>query len=182
MRYALLQLNLVSPSLRADEAIPAKTLAEIKGATAFIKLQAGPLSATGSGFLIKADGKTGYLVTNHHVAVHNRPGLPRPSITAVFWSGTKKEQACPAELLASDPDRDLAVLKISDARELPTPINLTQQVELTETLPVFMFGFPFGQALSLTKGNPAITVGKGTISSLRLNDRDEVGVIQIDGD
>ncbi len=168
--------------LRGDDAIPAKTLADIKGATAFIKLKAGPLQATGSGFLIKADGTTGYVVTNHHVVVHNAPGLPKPQLTVVFHSGTKNELVSPAELLASDSDRDLAVLKVMDVKELPTPLDLTPKVDLVETLPVFMFGFPFGQALSLTKGHPAITVGKGTISSIRLNDREEVGVVQIDGD
>src|SRR5262249_44599517 len=45
-----------------------------------------------------------------------------------------------------------------------------------------MFGFPFGNALALNKGNPAVTVGKGSVSSIRLNDRGDVALVQIDGD
>lgn len=183
MRYSLCLAFLALAGVRADEAIPAKTLADIKAATAFIKVDQGPIQATGSGFLIKVDGKTGYLITNHHVVVHQGPALPPAKYTVVLHSGTKKEQVLRAELLASDPDpnRDLAVLKVT-GDNLPSPLDLAQKVELAETLPVFMFGFPFGQALSLTKGHPAMTIGKGSISSLRLNERDEVGVIQIDGD
>src|SRR5439155_14403710 len=47
---------------------------------------------------------------------------------------------------------------------------------------VYMFGFPFGQALSINKGNQAITVGKGSVSSIRENERGEVERVQMDGD
>jgi hypothetical protein len=178
----LLWLPLGLLPARGDEAIPAKTLAEIKGATAFVKVTAGPLQATGSGFLIRADGKTGYLVTNHHVVVHGPAAQPQPTLSVVFWSGTKKERVYTAALLAADAERDLAILKVSNADDLPAPLDLTARVELSETLPVFTFGFPFGQALSVTKGNPAMTVGKATVSSIRTNERDEVVVVQIDGE
>jgi S1-C subfamily serine protease len=184
MRSTLIALLFVTavPLARGDEAIPARTLNDIKGATAFIKLQAGPLQATGSGFLVKVEGDTGYLVTNHHVVVPDRRGLPTPRLSVVFWSGTRKEQVHPAEVLGSDADRDLAVLKVSGVKELPAPLDLAQKVELIETLPVFVFGFPFGEALSLTKGNPAITIGKGSISSIRTNELDQVALVQLDGD
>src|SRR5262249_11665542 len=51
-----------------------------------------------------------------------------------------------------------------------------------ETMPVFMLGFPFGRVLSTTRGNPAITIGKGTVSSVRTNEFDEVAFVQLDGD
>jgi S1-C subfamily serine protease len=42
-------------------------LKPLKGATVFIKVAAGRLSCTGSGFLCKVDGDTGYVITNHHL-------------------------------------------------------------------------------------------------------------------
>ncbi len=48
-------------------------------------------------------------------------------------------------------------------------------------MPVYILGFPFGKALSTSKGHPAITVGRATISSLRENDAGELVVVQIDG-
>ncbi|MBI1918018.1 MAG: trypsin-like peptidase domain-containing protein [Planctomycetes bacterium] len=167
--------------LQADQAIPLKTLNELKGATVFIRVKAGPLSSSGSGFLVRVDGETGYLVTNHHVITPLRRGLPT-AVTAVFWSGTRKEQSAPAVVLASDPQYDLAVLKVTGVKELPAPIDLSQKVDLIETMPVFMLGFPFGQALSTRRGNPGITIGKGTVSSLRTNEFDEVAFVQLDGD
>jgi len=46
---------------------------------------------------------------------------------------------------------------------------------------VYTFGFPFGNALATTKGAPAITIGKGSVSSIRLDDDGELSVVQIDG-
>ena len=65
---------------------------------------------------------------------------------------------------------------------MPKSLDLSQKVELVETMPVYMFGFPFGETLSTTKGNPAITIGKGSVSSIRENERGETAVVQIDGD
>ena len=33
-------------------------------------------------------------------------------------------------------------------------------------MPIFMFGFPFGKMLATNKGNPAITVGKGSVQKI----------------
>ena len=49
-------------------------------------------------------------------------------------------------------------------------------------MPVYIFGFPFGEMLATSKANPAVTIGKGTISSLREDDAGDTAVIQIDGD
>jgi S1-C subfamily serine protease len=165
-----------------DSQLPAKVLAALKGATVYVKLEAGRLSATGSGFLFKTEGETGYVVTNHHVI-----DLPPRSrligqVRLVFWSGTRKERNVPAELVASDAGRDLAILKVTDFPDLPAPIDLGQRVELVETMTVWMVGFPLGDALSVTEGNPAVTISKGSVSSLRRNDRDEMSVVQIDGE
>jgi S1-C subfamily serine protease len=208
----------------ADNALPVKTLTDMKDATVFIRVEKDKIAAaSGSGFLVRIDGESGYIVTNHHV-VHLtakierpvpylgrmqpiqpriRPGLPpvptpifpgieyrtevvevaipAPNITLVFGSGTRNERSVSAEVVAADADADLAVLKVTSLKDLPKPINL-KSPELRETMSVFVFGFPFGKNLSVDKGNPAITVGKGSISSIRTDKIGDVKVIQIDGD
>ena len=113
-------------------------------------------------------------------------GKPRtftnPKITAIFGSGTKKEQSARAEVLANDPKHDLAVLRAGGVRDLPAAIDYGQEIELIETMPVYIFGFPLGEMLATGKGDPAITVGKGSVSSIRLNDHGDVATVQIDGD
>ncbi len=189
---AIACLSCPAAFVRADEGIPAKTLADLKAATVFVKVEftaadigGQRLPGSGSGFLIKADGETGYVATNHHVVT---PANPRLFLagppTLVFWSGTRKEKSVAAEVVASDPDpeRDLAVLKVTGFKDLPAPIDLGQKAELAETMPVFIFGFPLGELLSTTRGNPAMTVGKGSVSSLREDDRGELAFVQLDGE
>lgn len=181
----LLAALLIHPTACADDAIPPEVLNQIKAATVFVKVRAGSIGGTGSGFLIQVDGDTGLLVTNEHVIAPPNPKKNEKTgpakVEVVFNSGRKTEVVYPAEVLAADEERDLAVLRIKNARDLPKPINISEKFELSETMPVYMFGFPFGEQLSITKGNPAITIGKGSISSLRENDKGEISLVQIDG-
>jgi WD40 repeat protein/S1-C subfamily serine protease len=159
---------------RAQEAIPVKQLDDLKSGTVLIKVVTRQGSASGTGFLVKADGQTGYIVTNRHV-VFPRSATPG-RIEVVFWSGIpKKEQTARAELVASDPDRDLAVLKVTGFDGLPKPLDLAQKPELVETTAVAILGFPLGEKLGKN-----ITISKGAISSLRLNEQGEPAVVQID--
>jgi hypothetical protein len=104
-----------------------------------------------------------------------------PEITLVFWSGTRQEQSIRAELAAADPEQDLAVLKVFGVANLPRPVDIGAPARLTETLPVTVFGFPFGEALAVDKGNPSITVSKASVSSIRRNPQDQVVAVQLDG-
>jgi S1-C subfamily serine protease len=169
---------------------PAKGLEELKAATAYIKVTAGTVRATGSGFVIKVEGNTGYVATNAHVAnpeafLQRKAGssraLPDPAITLVFWSGTKQEQSYRAEIAAEDSEHDLAVLKVSGAAALPAPVAIAGPPNLVETTPVTVFGFPFGEVLASGAGSPAITVSKASVSSIRRNDREVVVAVQLDG-
>jgi S1-C subfamily serine protease len=186
MRYTLAGFLLAACAVpaRADESIPVETLKEIKAATCFVKVDIGRATTkgSGSGFLVRVDGETGYVVTNHHVVVPPSDlKITVKGVELVFNSGQKGERVVKAEVLASDPDADLAVLKISGVKDLPKPIDLSQKVELVETMGVFSFGFPFGEKLA-DKGNPAMTVGKGSVSSIRQNERGEAAIVQIDGE
>src|SRR5262249_55575655 len=53
-----------NPGPLSETVAPAKGLDELKAATVFVKVTAGPLKATGSGFVIRVDGETAYVVTN----------------------------------------------------------------------------------------------------------------------
>ncbi len=179
--------------------LSAQALKDLKGATVYIKVAAGRLSCSGSGFLVKVDGDTGFVVTNHHV-INPEAELLKPvqrgnrigvqtikykaknaPVTAVFFSGTKEERALHADVVSADESRDLAVLRVSGLHDWPRPITLDQKPQLIETMPVYILGFPFGEALSLAKGNPGITINKGSVSSLRQNDYGEMKAVQIDG-
>lgn len=102
-------------------------------------------------------------------------------VTVVFSSGTNQEETVRGEILAADPEQDLAVLKVIGVKTLPKPIDYLHEPKLVETTPVYVFGFPFGKVLSTSKGGPAITVGKGSVSSLRMDDNGELALLQIDG-
>jgi hypothetical protein len=200
---------LAAGASRADDSLSEARLNSLKRATAYIKVEKDGASVTGSGFLIRVDGPTGYVVTNHHVVAlvrhvtrveykyipfgRGRPlrlpvvrdeGVPveNPSVSVVFFSGTRDEQSVPGEVVGSDTTVDLAVVKVGPVAGLPAPIDLSRTAELRETRPVFALGYPFGQFLATGKRGPAVTVTKGTITSLRRDDRDEVDRVQIDSD
>lgn len=172
-----------------DGQIPKAVLDSIKASTVFIKVRADRLSGSGSGFVLRVDGDTALIVTNDHVTtprqkkeLFNPAGLVRD---VVFHSGRKTEFTLRGELLASDTRRDLAILRvrgISGQANFPRALNTSERVALSETLPVYIVGFPFGQQLAAGAQNPAVTISKGIISSLKEDDNGELSAIQIDGD
>src|SRR5438105_4150699 len=124
---ALLAVFGLAEAAFAGDAIPAKSLRELKLGTVFLRAKVAKTSGSGSGFLIHAEGKTGYLVTNWHVVhlpVNSGPAkkttliFPATTIDAVFFSGTKDEVTYQAEIVASVPDEDLAILRVKDVKNL----------------------------------------------------------------
>jgi S1-C subfamily serine protease/HEAT repeat protein len=106
--------------------------------------------------------------------------VPNPSYTVVLNSGTRNERIVTGELVGSDRELDLAVLRLSGVKSLPKPLA-QESPDLVETMQVFTFGFPFGKALALDKGNPAITVGRASVSSIRTRKSGDVGIVQLEG-
>ncbi|MBS0205028.1 MAG: trypsin-like peptidase domain-containing protein [Planctomycetes bacterium] len=190
---------------RAQESLAPEILQSLKQGVVFLKVSVGPIEWSGSGFVIHRQSDTVYIVTNAHVATKpdlengNIPAGLRgrgavellrlkqalhgrePEITAVFQSGTPQEERRAATLVAVDVPNDLAVLKLTGLTRIPEPLVLDPTLKPMETTPVFIFGFPFGEALSSSKGHPTVSVGRGTISSIRLNDAGAEDTIQIDG-
>jgi WD40 repeat protein len=161
--------------VNGEDSISPETVAAIKAATVYVKVPRGDRLATGSGWIMKIDGDKLYIVTNHHV-IADAPrtgGEEHATATVVFHSGTKREQSAKAEVLASQRDPDLAVLRVTGVKDPPAAIDFAKPPELAETMPVVVFGFPF---TGLDRGkNPPITVTRGSVSSIRSDE-----IVQLD--
>jgi S1-C subfamily serine protease len=189
----------VTAAAASTDARPGDLVQQIKDATVFIKVRAGAAQASGSGFVLRVDGETVYVATNHHVVNPHLAGSEEeagaqatrihPRVTVVFRSGQGKqqEQLYNADVVASqrEGNRDLAILKVERVKNPPLPIVLDSTTEPTETMPVLIYGFPFGNIDRMlgatTQGNPAMTINRGSVSSLRRDDAGRVSYIQIDG-
>jgi regulation of enolase protein 1 (concanavalin A-like superfamily) len=184
---AALSLAFGSSAL-AQEAMPVKVVAAIKEATTFIRTDVdgdadGPV-VSGSGFVIRAEGTTAYIVTNAHVitSLRGEKRLPAGATTKViFLSGTKREARTVAETVAIVPERDLALLRVTNVANLPAAIDVASDGDPFETMTVYIFGFPFGQQLATGKGNPPVNVGRGQVSSIRRDDTERITSVLLDG-
>lgn len=178
---------------RGDDGISPETVAAVKHATVFIRVEGPDWKASGSGLVVSADKGTVLVATNFHVISspqHDKhpPGPAElvksfkvPTVTAVLDGGTKGEVSATAEVIAADPENDLAVLRVTGIKEPPAPIKFADASKLVETMPVYTFGYPFGESLATGNRAPAVTVGKASISSLRMDDDGELALVQIDG-
>ncbi|QJX00201.1 S1C family serine protease [Frigoriglobus tundricola] len=186
-------IGLVS-SARSEDGIPPDTVTAVKRATVFVQVVRPEGAGSGSGFVISVSKDAVLIATNYHVIgpddFDKKPRLPPaefvkslkvPAVTVVFDSGMKTEWSAKAEVIAGDPVNDLAVLRVTGVKNPPKPIEYATPPKLVETMQVYSFGFPFGQALATGKGSPAVTVGKATVSSLRLDDDGELNTVQLDG-
>ena len=106
--------------------------------------QTGPLGtsqgqAAGTGFVLSADG---YIVTNNHVIADG----DSPVVT--FADGTSEQ----ATIVAGDPSRDLAVLRVDRADLVPLAVGDSDELRLGDQL------IAVGYALDLN-GEPSVTAG-----------------------
>ena len=107
--------------------------------------QSGPNGSTargqaaGTGFVLSADG---YIVTNNHVIAEG----DSPVVT--FADGTTE----PATIVAGDPSRDLAVLRVDRTDLVPLAVGDSDDVRLGDQL------IAVGYALDLN-GEPSVTAG-----------------------
>jgi S1-C subfamily serine protease len=102
---------------------------------------------TGSGFLW--DDK-GHVVTNFHVVSMGRRDGRIPDTVKVKLAGLV--EARDADVVGVDPEKDLAVLRLRDRRNLPPPIPVGTSNDLQVGQTVLAIGNPFGLDDTLTKG------------------------------
>ena len=93
----------------------------------------------GSGFIWNNEG---YVVTNHHVVADS------DRITIIFADGSEYE----ANIVGSDPDSDLAVLKASLSNQHLNPLELGNSHSLKVGQIAIALGTPFGQEFTMTRG------------------------------
>jgi hypothetical protein len=156
---------LTPASMAAQASLSPEQLQKIKAATVKVlaSVPGAKTSSSGSGFVVRTDGDTAYVVTNDHVIdmTDTVPGVDpeKVKLEVVFDSGTPKMRSVKATVAAADPLTDLAVLKLTGVKDAPKPFDLTEPPKVQETLEVLVCGFPFGQA--------NIDIGKASVSSIR---------------
>ncbi|MCX7823633.1 MAG: trypsin-like peptidase domain-containing protein, partial [Syntrophobacterales bacterium] len=98
-----------------------------------------PKRGVGSGAIIDARG---YIVTNHHVIEDAR------KLEVTLANGKKYT----AQLVGSDPDTDIAVIKINPSGERLTVLTMGDSSRLKVGQRVMVIGNPFGLGQTLTTG------------------------------
>ena len=114
-----------------------------------------PTQGSGSGSIIDTKG---HILTNHHVVANAQ------KLEVTLADGSK----WPAKLIGSDPDNDLAVIKIDVPKEKLKLIAMGDSKNLRVGQKVLAIGNPFGLQRTLTTG---------IISSLGRTIRSEVGTL-----
>ncbi len=86
--------------------------------------------------------KEGHIITNHHVVAD------ASRIAVAFLDGTLVR----ADIVGTDPDSDLAVLRVDVPVEKLQPLEFADSSQLRVGMPVVAIGSPFGQDWTLTSG------------------------------
>ncbi len=114
-----------------------------------------PREGSGSGSIIDTQG---HILTNNHVI------RDAQKLEVTLWDGSKWS----AKLVGTDPDNDLAVIRIKAPEDKLKPLPLGDSRNLQVGQKVLAIGNPFGLGLTLTTG---------IISSLGRTIRSEVGTM-----
>jgi S1-C subfamily serine protease len=135
---------------------------------------------SGSGFVEK-DSRL--VLTNAHVVglKGEKEGGPK-AINLVVNSGEgDKEYRLGGELVAADPDTDLAIirpyiLEVGERHIVPEGLVVPKAANLTLLQKLFVFGFPLGDQLGAE-----ISVRPTQVTALRRDERDRLKQIQVEG-
>ena len=138
--------GIADPSLATDERNNIEVYKAISPGVVFITstsrsrdfFDPSPREGTGSGSLIDAQG---HILTNYHVIEGSQ------SLTVSFG-----ERRFPAKVIGTDPDTDLAVIKVDAPRDLLRIVPLGNSDQLIVGQKVLAIGNPFGFDRTLTTG------------------------------
>ena len=110
-------------------------------------LEDGGEGGQGSGFVVNGEG---HVATNAHVVTTGRPPRTRRArqVFAEFSDGNR----VPARVVGTDPNADVALLKLDPRRLSLTPLPLGTSRGLRVGEPVAAIGSPFGERQSLSVG------------------------------
>ena len=94
----------------------------------------------GSGVIVNADEKGGYVLTNDHVVAGSR------DIQLSFADG----RVLPAKVVGTDPESDLAVLRVEGKGLTPITLGQSEKAQVGDV--VLAIGDPFGVGQTVTMG------------------------------
>ena len=94
----------------------------------------------GSGVIVNADDKGGYVLTNDHVVAGSK------DIQVSFADG----RVIPAKVVGTDPESDLAVLRIEGKGLTPITLGQSEKAQVGDV--VLAIGDPFGVGQTVTMG------------------------------
>ncbi|MCH7232454.1 trypsin-like peptidase domain-containing protein [Glycomyces sp. L485] len=127
------------PQVQRDAESVAGVVASIMPSVVTVLTSGG---GNGSGFIVSEDG---YIMTNHHVVVGSG-SEPAQELNVLFNDG----DLAVAEVIGSDPDSDVAVLKI-DGDDHPAMV-LADSDQMAVGDPVLAIGAPLGLSSTVTEG------------------------------
>ena len=170
----LICLTVLPAPAAADEPLSRVALSKLgKPATAFVEVKLPGLTGSGSAFCVHRSGL--FLTNEHVVAPQGQPG----DVHLVLDPGEKTQKVLKAAVVRTSKDPDLALLRVDTKVPLPA-LSLGTTDGLAELMEVVAFGFPFGNALALSKGEyPSMSINGGSITSLRKRNG-SLHVIQVD--
>ncbi len=168
-----------SPSWLVAQGLTPIVLQKVKAATVFIKTPLGNGEVQGTGFFVHDS----LVATCAHVVGIEKDTDPIPSdIEIVLNSGLpREEKRLKGRVVATNVEEDLAFVKVEGLTTPVEPLSMAPTKDLRETLKVYILGFPLGQSLAGLEGNPTLTVGPASISSLKKDDGGQTFAIQVDG-
>ncbi|WP_030021034.1 S1C family serine protease [Streptomyces monomycini] len=136
------QASTTTPAVNAGSAKSSGSVSAVAKAVtpAIVEIKARTASgeSTGSGVVITPDGE---IITNNHVVAG------ASSVEVTFSDGSKKQ----ADVVGTDPDKDLALLKVKGAKNLTTA-SLGNSDSLAVGDEVVAIGSPEGLTGSVTSG------------------------------
>ena len=125
------------------------TVSQVRPVVVRINANGRGFSSAGSGVIVSSDG---YVVTNHHVVAD------AVTVAVTLVNGETHD----AEIVTSDSQRDLAVVKMNSSRTDFTAAALGSSASAVTGAEVMVAGFPLGSDLS----GPA-TFTRGIVSAVR---------------
>ena len=123
-----------------DPDVAKRVYADAKDSVAYISATQAQGQATGSGFVVSSDGK---IITNEHVV----DGAQQVTVKL----GTS-DTDLPAQVLAADASKDLALLQIDTNGAKLHPLTLGDSSKVQVGQPVFAIGNPYGLDHTFTSG------------------------------
>ncbi len=132
----------------------------------------------GTGFIFERTDRSARIATAAHVICSDSGSLFE-ELRVILNSGGPGEITLPAKVLGFDVTRDLAFLEIR-GKNLPEPIYLAPDAPVVETMDVVFAGFPYGGQLAVGGVNPALSISKGAVSSVRMGVTNATAIIQLD--